>query len=186
MTKPTKTPRDTHPDTAPTDDDAGALCERIEALEAELAEAEQSRQRALADFLNYQKRAIVNEREAREDSAGRILESLLGVADYLDMALKQNPEVVPAKAILDGVWLIREELHKVFQENGVTLIRPETGATPDPARHDAIGHEDAEAIGPGRIARVEQPGYEMLGRVLRPAKVYVTPTPDDAGGDPEE
>ncbi|RMH27648.1 MAG: nucleotide exchange factor GrpE [Planctomycetota bacterium] len=175
MGKSTEHKRDERRSAGGAGDQAEQLRERVEALEAELAEAREAKQRALADFLNYQKRAIVNEREAREDGAGRVLESLLSVADYLDMALKQDPDAATAKAILDGVWLIREELHKVFQEHGVTPIRPEPGTPADPTRHDAIGHEPAQGVAPGEVARVEQPGYEFMGRVLRPAKVYVAP-----------
>lgn len=152
-----------------------SLRAKVEELEAQIAELKDARQRALADFMNYQKRAMVNEREAREEGAGRVVESLLTVADYLDMALKQDAERVSAKSVMDGVWLIREELNKVFTEHGVTPIRPAPGEEPNPARHDAMGHEDAEGVGPGLITRVEQPGYEIAGRVLRPAKVYVAP-----------
>lgn len=155
-----------------------SLRARVEELEAQLGEAHEARQRALADFLNYQKRALINERVAREEGAGRVMESLLTVADYLDMALKQDAQVVSAKAVMDGVWLIREELHKLFQEYGVSPIRPAPGDELDPMRHEAMGHEAADDVPPGRIARIEQPGYELSGRVLRPAKVYLTPTMD--------
>lgn len=162
-----------------------ALRAKVEELEAQIAEAKDQRQRALADFMNYQKRAMINEREAREEGSGRVIESLLTVADYLDMALKQDAERVSAKAVMDGVWLIREELNKVFLEHGVTPIRPAKGEEPNPARHDAMGHEEADGVGPGLITRVEQPGYELAGRVLRPAKVYVAPQ-DRSGADSSE
>lgn len=190
MTKPTsgkrEKPRDADgapapgaPEHAPTGAEAATPEDRIAALQAELAQAKDARQRAIADFLNYQKRAMINEREAREEGAGRVIESLLTVADYLDMALKQDPAGVPAQAVMDGVHLIREELRKVFQEHGVTPIHPEPGDPADPGRHDAMGHERAEGVGPGRVARVEQAGYEIAGRVLRPAKVFLTPDETD-------
>lgn len=160
-------------------DEAAALRDRVAELQSALAEMTDARQRALADFLNYQKRAMINEREAREEGAGRVVESLLTVADYLDMALKQDPASVPAKAVMDGVWLIREELHKVFQEHGVTPISPKPGDSPDPGRHDAMGHIEEPGVGPGLIARVEAPGYQIAGRVLRPAKVFLTPNEPD-------
>lgn len=177
MTKQTKKQRDErHEADTASADEAASLRERVAELEAALEEVKQARQRALADFLNYQKRAMINEREAREEGAGRVVESLLTVADYLDMALRQDPATVPAKAVMDGVWLIREELHKVFLEHGVTPIHPKPGDAPDPGRHDAMGHEEAPGVGPGLIARVEAPGYGIAGRVLRPAKVFLTPS----------
>jgi molecular chaperone GrpE len=179
-TKQPEPDRDAETNVSP--EEVEALRAKVEELEAQLAEASDARQRALADFMNYQKRAMVNEREAREEGVGRVVESLLTVADYLDMALKQDPDRVSAKAVMDGVWLIREELNKVFLEHGVTPIRPNTGEEPNPARHDAMGHEAAEGVDPGHITRIEQHGYELAGRVLRPAKVYVAPqsSSDDA------
>lgn len=161
-----------------TETEQESLRARVEELEAQIADANEARQRALADFLNYQKRAMLNERVAREEGSGRVIESLLTVADYLDMALKQDPQVVSAKSVMDGVWLIREELHKLFHEHGVAPIRPQPGDEPDPARHDAMGHEPAAGVAPGRVSRLEQPGYELSGRVLRPAKVYLAPMTD--------
>ncbi len=164
-----------HEEAAVSADEAASLRERVAELESAVEDAKEARLRSLADFLNYQKRAMINEREAREEGAGRVVESLLTVADYLDMALKQDPATVPAKAVMDGVWLIREELHKVFLDHGVTPINPKPGDAPDPGRHDAMGHIEAPGVGPGLIARVEAPGYGIAGRVLRPAKVYITP-----------
>ncbi len=185
MTKQTKKQRDEqHEAVSESADESASLRERVAELEAAVGAAKEARQRALADFLNYQKRAMVNEREAREEGAGRVVESLLTVADYLDMALKQDPATVPAKAVMDGVWLIREELHKVFLEHGVSPISPKPGDAPDPGRHDAMGHEDAPGVGPGLIARVEAPGYHIAGRVLRPAKVFLTPSEPNKQSNP--
>ncbi len=167
-------------------EELAALRAKVDELESQLAEASDARQRALADFMNYQKRAMINEREARGEGSGRVIESLLTVADYLDMALKQDAERVSAKAVMDGVWLIREELNKVFLEHGVTPIRPTPGEEPRPSHHDAMGHEEAEGVGPGLITRVEQPGYELGGRVLRPAKVYVAPPTEFGAHESEE
>lgn len=172
-----------HPETVNEAPDEGQLVllrNRIEELESQFADAQDARQRALADFLNYQKRAIVNERESREEGAGRVLESLLSVADYLDMALKQDTQTVSAKAVMDGVWLIREELHKVFREHGVQPIAPAPGDELDSARHDAMGHESVEGVRPGCIAQTLQPGYQLSGRTLRAAKVLIAPETPEA------
>jgi molecular chaperone GrpE len=164
------------PDTdAATSEEVESLQARVEELEAELAGAHDARQRALADFTNYQRRALLNESAARKAGASRVVECLLTLADHLDMALMQDPANVSAAAVMDGVSLIRDELSRILTEHGVSAINPEPGEEHDPARHDALGIMPVEGVDAGHIARVEQPGYEMGGRVVRPAKVFLAP-----------
>jgi len=167
-------------------DELSALRERVDELEAALTDARETKQRSLADFLNYQKRAMLNERLARQEGAGGVVESLLPVADFLDMALGHDPEAVSAQMVMEGVEMIRQELHKVFCEHGVTLIDPKLGDEPDPARHSAMGHAPATGVAPGLISRVEQPGYEVNGRVLRPATVFLAPPLSDTDENEED
>jgi len=158
--------------------------ERIEELEAQLAEAQEQRRRALADFQNYQRRALVNEREAREEGAVSVLNSLMSVLDYFDMALRQDPETATARSVMDGVELIRHEVLKVFQDHGVSWIEPKRGDAFEPSRHEAIGHLPDPEIDPGHIVHVEQHGCLVGDRVLRPAKVFLAP--EQSGGPAEE
>lgn len=166
-------------------DEVESLQARIETLEAELAEALDARRRALADFTNYQRRALLNESQARQAGASRVVESLLTLADHLEMAMTQDPESVSATAVMDGVSLIRDELSRILTEHGVTPINPEPGEELDPSRHDALGIKPTPGVEPGRIAHVEQLGYEMAGRVVRPAKVFLAPT-EESYVEPEE
>lgn len=156
-------------------DEVESLQARVGELEAELAGAVDARQRALADFSNYQRRALLNESAARQAGASRVVECLLTLADHLDMAMTQDPQSVSAAAVMDGVGLIRDELSRILTEHGVTPINPEPGEELDPSRHDALGIRPVEGVGAGRIAHVEQFGYEMGGRVVRPAKVFLAP-----------
>jgi len=160
--------------------------EQIAQLESQLDEARQKYQRALADLTNFQRRSVVNEREAREEGVAGVLQSLITVLDYFDLALKQDPQSVSAQTVMDGVELIRQELLKVFQEHGVSWIVPEPGEELQPWKHEAIGHLQDDEVEPGRIVRTEQHGCMLGSRVLRPAKVLVAPQPSDAQQDESE
>jgi len=152
--------------------------DRVAELEEKLAAAEEETLRARADFQNYQRRAMVNEREAREWGAAGVLESMITVLDHFDMALSQNPDKASAASILDGVQLIKGEMLRALGDHGVSVLSPEIGEDLNPGRHEAIGHQPAEGVASGAISRVMQPGYSIGDRVLRPAKVFVAPEND--------
>ncbi|HYE02165.1 MAG TPA: nucleotide exchange factor GrpE, partial [Phycisphaerales bacterium] len=68
-------------------------------------ESEESRERylrLLADFQNYQRRALGNEREARVQGATGVLTSILPVLDNFDLALAQDPQSVTVQQMLEG------------------------------------------------------------------------------------
>ena len=169
--------RDPGPDAAVEQVEPGVE-DRLAELEEKLAAAEEETLRARADFQNYQRRAMVNEREAREWGAAGVLESMITVLDHFDMALSQNPEKASAASILDGVQLIKGEMLRALNDHGVTVLNPTLGEDLNPGRHEAIGHQPAEGVAPGAISRIMQPGYAIGDRVLRPAKVFVAPEND--------
>jgi len=148
-------------------------------LQAELDEARSRALRVMADFQNYQRRALLNEQTARTEGAARVVSSIVGVVDHFDLALTQDPATATAEQIIAGVTVIREELLKVLAQNGVSLIRPAPNDEFTPGRHEAIMQQQAEGIEPGRVVALFQPGYALTTqageRVIRAAKVSVSP-----------
>lgn len=160
------------------DDTVAGVESRINELEAELEEWKDKYQRALADRQNFQRRAQLNEREAREQGARRVLESLLGVLDNLDLALGQDLESASAEQILGGVNVIKNEFIRVLDAQGVTRIEPEVSEAFDPERHEAVVHRSLDGVPPGAVSALLQVGYQLGERVVRPAKVAVSPEED--------
>jgi len=163
-------------------DEAGELRQQVGELQLKY-------QRALADYRNYQQRAVANERQARVAGEADVLQSVVRILDYFDMALQQDPEKVSAEQILGGVRLIKDELVRAIGSHGVSRIEPSPGEEFDPLRHEAVEQvEPTDQAGPGEVARLAQPGYQHADRVLRPAKVGVArseesnPGPDEHGG----
>ncbi len=151
----------------------------IERLERERDEALEKHKRALADFQNYQRRSLINEREAREEGIAAAIQSVLSVLDHFDLALNQDPETVSASQIIDGVRLIKGEFLRAVGEHGVMPISPEPNDELDPHFHQAVLQQEAEGVDPGRIAATLQPGYRIGDRVLRPAQVAVSPAEEE-------
>lgn len=147
----------------------------VQALIAERDEAVDKWKRALADFQNYQRRALENEREARRQGTTSILQSIVPVLDHFDMAISHDAPNPAAAQVIEGVKAIRDELIKVLAAHGVMLINPETNAELDPSRHQVITQQPVPGVEPGHISMVLQVGYTLGDRVIRPAKVAVAP-----------
>lgn len=149
--------------------------EMLATVRAELDEVNDKWRRALADFQNYQRRALQNEQEARRQGVTAVLNSVIPVLDHFDMALSQSPGDAASAGIIEGVKVIRTELLKALETHGVRVINPAPNAEFDPVRHQALTQQAGEGVEPGRISAVFQPGYELNDRVVRSAKVAVAP-----------
>ncbi len=161
---------------------------RIAELELQVDELKDKYQRSLADFQNYQRRALQNERNERQQGVRDVLQSLLGVLDHFELALAQDTNAATAEQILAGVSAIKAEFLRVLQSQGVGLINPEPGEEFDPNQHEAVLNQVVEGIAPGCVASMLQAGYTINDRVVRPAKVAVTPHAacDDPLDDPTD
>ena len=127
------------------------------------AETENARKRAQLDLANAYKYAI-------EDFAER----LLPVRDSLEAALAApNPTVETLRA---GVELTLKQLDAVFEKASLAEINP-AGEKFDPHQHQAISMVPAEGE-PNRVVAVLQKGYRLHDRVVRPALVTVSKSPD--------
>lgn len=149
-------------------------------------------QRLGADYQNFQRRSRQNERESRELASMGVVQSLLQVLDFFDMALKQDPDTATAAQVIGGVEMIKSEFLRVLGAQGVQPVTPSTGDEFDPLKHEAIERTEQTNVEPGRVVETRSPGYAMGERVMRPAKVVVAAeaeqeapadTPTDENGD---
>lgn len=157
-----------------------AAAELVERLEMERDEAVAARQRALADFRNYQRRAAESELRAGQSGAADVVRSLLAVVDHFDLALGQDTKQVTVDQLLGGVRMVREELLKTLESHGVERIDPACGDEFDPNCHQAMMHQPDDKVEPNHIVSVLQSGYRMGDLVLRPAKVTVAAPPNES------
>lgn len=161
-------------DTGETEDN---LDQAIVRLEAEIAEWKDHAMRAVADAENVRRRAEREMNDARAYAIQRFAKDLFVVADNLSRALKAVPADAadPAvKNLMSGVELTEKALQTAFEAHGVKRIDPKAGEKFDPHKHQAMAEQPAPAgVGPGAVIQVVQTGYELFGRVVRPAMVVV-------------
>ena len=137
----------------------------VEALLTERDSFREIAQRLQADFENYHKRVATQTADDIDRATGRIAESLLPVLDACEAAFIAHPaEIEPL------FNLLLTELKK----QGLEALDL-SGQTFDPAKADAVIHEEGEGDGSGNpvVSDVLRTGYTWKGRVLRPAMVKV-------------
>lgn len=126
-------------------------------------------QRTQADFENYRKRVAKEVALAQQRGVAKLARELLPALDNLDRALQSATEGDP---LLDGVKLVRDELHGALARLGIESFSPQ-GERFDPAHHEAVAQQPVDGARSGDVAEVFQPGYRMGSEVIRPARVLV-------------
>lgn len=168
------------------EDDAEALDELDAEIEAEedaiaadlakaRAEAESyldDLRRLQADFDNYRKRTL-REQTARAASASQALVTrLLPVLDNFELAVSAAEQSRDFDRMLKGVEMVFGELRLALEGEGLVKIEAE-GKPFDPERHEAVIAVEEEDTEPGMVVDIVRAGYELRGKVLRPAMVKV-------------
>jgi molecular chaperone GrpE len=135
----------------------------MERLQQALAQAEERARnhweqylRAVADVENVRKRAQKDVEAAHRYGIDKLAAELLPVKDSLDLAV-QNADKADAQQLAAGSQATLKLLNKAF----------------DPTRHEAMLAQPSNTAEPNSVLQVVQPGYELNGRLLRPARVIV-------------
>jgi molecular chaperone GrpE len=128
--------------------------------------------RLQADFDNYRKRTL-REQTARAASASQALVArLLPVLDNFELAVSAAEQSRDFDRMLKGVEMVFGELREVLEGEGLVKIEAE-GKPFDPERHEAVIAVEQEDTEPGMVVDIVRTGYELRGKVLRPAMVKV-------------
>jgi len=148
------------------------------AAETKLADQKDSVMRAIADADNARKRAQGEIDKARKFALEKFAGELLPVADNLERALQvANPEDEAIKPIVDGVELTLKSFVSTIEKFGMSVIDPQ-GQPFNPEQHQAMSMQENAELPPNTVLAVMQKGYEINGRLLRPAMVMVTRAPE--------
>ena len=157
-------------------------------LEADLAEAQrelaETRDKYLrlaADFENTRRRAIKDREEAALYGHQNLVKELLPSVDNLERAIehaKQGGGEANQGGLLEGVELVLREVTSALARHGVVPIEAE-GQPFDPAQHEAMAQVEDGSVPPNTVVQVYQRGYQLRGRLLRPARVVVSKPPAD-------
>jgi molecular chaperone GrpE len=100
---------------------------------------------------------------------------LLPVKDSLQLAV-ENGGRADARSLAEGQEATLKLLSKAFEKLGINELNP-VGQPFDPAQHEALTAQESTTAEPNSVLQVVQKGYELNGRLLRPARVIVSKAP---------
>jgi molecular chaperone GrpE len=161
-----------------TSDSEDAAQDEVLKLLAENAALKEQALRYAADAENTKRRAEREANDARAYAIQKFARDLLDAADSLARAVEHAPKdsVDPAvNNMVMGVEMTEKALQNAFERNGLKRVAPVKGEKFDPNLHQAMMEQPVADVAPGSVVQVMQTGYELLGRLVRPAMVVVTP-----------
>ena len=162
-------------------DDLGAEYElRGDVMEAELVaardEAAELRDRVArgqAEFDNFRKRTSREREDERKRAGERLVSELLPAIDNLERAIEHATAGGDLMHLLSGVEAVHVQVIGILGKAGVSVIDP-FGEPFDPTMQQAVSQQEDAEMPEGSVVAVFQKGYEMGGRVVRPAMVVVS------------
>jgi len=132
--------------------------------------------RALADVENVRKRAAKDLEVTRQFAVEKFAQDLIAVKDSLEMAIatfqKEGAAKSDVASLIEGQNATLRQLAKAFEKAQIEEVNPE-GAAFNPELHEAMMAQPSDQP-PNTVLSVVQRGYQLNGRLLRPARVVVS------------
>jgi molecular chaperone GrpE len=158
---------------------AAQLREALAAAESKLDEARDAHMRAVAELENIRRRAVRDVESAHRYGLEKFAAELIQVLDSLEAGLDVG-KTADASSLLAGKEATLKLLKRAFEKFNIREIDP-AGAPFDPQQHEAMAMEESPSAEANSVLKVIQKGYELNGRLLRPARVIVAKAPERAG-----
>ncbi|AAZ26848.1 MULTISPECIES: nucleotide exchange factor GrpE [Colwellia] len=155
--------------------------EKINELELALATAQStvadqkdSVIRAKAEVDNIRRRAAQDVEKARKFALEKFAGEMLTSVDNLERALQNiDKEDESNKGVIEGVELTLQGLITSLDKFGVKAVDPQDQPF-NPELHQAMSMQEVPGVAPNTVIAVMQKGYELNGRLIRPAMVMVS------------
>ena len=150
----------------------------MERLKSELVAAEERAKnhweqylRALAEVDNVRKRGAKDLESTRQFAIEKFAQDLVAVIDSLELAIA-NSGKADARSLIEGEKATLRLLAKAFEKAQIEEVNPQ-GQPFNPEFHEAMMAQPSDAP-PNTVLTVIQKGYQLNGRLLRPARVVVS------------
>lgn len=125
---------------------------------------------ALADFANFRKQVEKQRSADAKFGNATVLSAILPIFDNFTLAVQHLPAELKTNNWTQGILAIEQQFREILTSLGLKEIAVQIGENFDPNQHTTV----ATAPGrPGEILALLAKGYELNGKVLRPARVKV-------------
>lgn len=143
------------------------LQKKVDELTEQLKKASEVASRSQAELQNVKIRLEREAGDIRKYASEAVLLKLLPTIDNLQRALKSLPKALENDAWVKGIVALEQHFLKEVGEMGLKRFESE-GKIIDADRHEVLLQVPGKA---NTVAEVIEDGYELYGKVIRPAKV---------------
>jgi molecular chaperone GrpE len=154
------------------EDELERLRTTVEAMRRQVEEQRDKTLRTQAEMENLRKRTLRDVENAHKFALERFVRDLLPVVDSLELGLSVSPDQTDIQDLREGMTLTLQKFADTLQKFGVVAMDPQAEKF-NPERHEAVTMQPADGVESGVITAVMQKGYELNGRLVRPAMVIV-------------
>ncbi|HSR63652.1 MAG TPA: nucleotide exchange factor GrpE, partial [Gammaproteobacteria bacterium] len=162
---------ETEPYSSPEDENE-ALREELEIIKREADAYKDKALRAQAELQNAQKRAARDIENAHKYALEKFLGDLLPVLDSMELGIDASGSAGDIESLREGMDLTLKKFRDTLEKAGITVIDPQ-GEKFNPELHEAVTMQESSENQSGTVISVMQKGYELNGRLIRPAMVIV-------------
>ncbi|MBU6197558.1 MAG: nucleotide exchange factor GrpE [Cyanobacteria bacterium REEB446] len=148
-----------------------SLLAKYEKLKKEFEELDESYKRLWADQQNMLKRFQKDKDDLRKYGAQSTIEAILPAIDNFDFAKKSIKMETAFEEILKSFDMLKMQFQMSLQAIGIAEVK--TDLLFDPTLHEAVTSVPSEEHPEGTILEVIKTGYQLQGKVIRPALVVV-------------
>jgi molecular chaperone GrpE len=146
----------------------------LSAAQSTVADQKDSVIRAKAEVDNIRRRSAQEVDKARKFALEKFAGELLPVVDNLERAIDAaNKDDESQKAMLEGIELTLASFLSTLEKFDVKVVNPQDQPF-NPELHQAMSMQEVEGVEPNTVIAVMQKGYELNGRLIRPAMVMVS------------
>ena len=154
------------------------LATRVQVLEEQLAAAQDQSLRVAADLQNVRRRAEQDVEKAHKFALEKFAGDLLPIIDSLERGLElSNPDDENIRPMREGIELTLKMFQDTLKRYQLEAIDPQAGEPFNAEHHQAMAMQESHDLEPNSVIKVFQKGYQLNGRLMRPAMVVVSKAP---------
>ena len=148
------------------------LSQEIEVLKQKADENLNKAIRAQAELDNVLKRTSRDIENAHKYALEKFITELLPILDSMELGISASDEADDSASLREGMDLTLKMFITTLEKFGVKVINPQDEKF-NPELHEAVSMQELEDVESGSVISVMQKGYELNGRLVRPAMVMV-------------
>ncbi len=150
-----------------------SLLEQIEVLKTAAADGLDKVVRAQAELDNVRKRTSRDIENAHKYALDKFINELLPVLDSMELGINAADSAENVSSLREGMELTMKMFSSSLEKSGVSPVAPQKGDKFNPDQHEAVTMQELDDTDSGTVIATLQKGYELNGRLIRPAMVIV-------------